>query len=245
MRIYLNTPLTINETIPLSDEAFNHVIRVMRKQEGDEITVFNGQGGEYLGTLTNIAKKSADIKIKNFIDRNNDASIKIHLIQSFSKGDKMDFTIQKATELGVSRITPFLSEHSSFKLDKEKQDKRLQHWQSIIESACEQCGLNRLPTLTQFTDIKTIFDQLLPIPYLVFSPTAPHSLGSLIREIAPNTQEIGVMIGPEGGLSDVELSRLSEEKNVHFVKVGPRILRTETAGLVAMSSLHGLIGDWQ
>lgn len=245
MRTYTNQPLSLSSTIELGEPQFNHIARVMRKKVGDSLTLFNGDGGEFIGTITAIHKRTLDIHLHTFNDINRASQLNIHLIQSFAKFDKMDFVFQKAVELGVTHITPFTSEHSSFKLNtSDKQDKKLQHWQGIIESACEQSGLNLPPKLTSFTNIKTIQDALLDCPYLILSPTAEHSLGQWIHTQPKNSQAFGIIIGPEGGFSHAELTLLSSHPNCHPVTLGNRILRTETAALSVISSLQAILGDW-
>ena len=245
MRIYIALPLAVNATIELTDPQFNHIVRVMRKKEGDELTLFNGEGGEYQAEITAINKRSLLVKITNFDENNRSSRLNIHLIQSFAKFDKMDFVFQKATELGITKLTPFTSEHSSFKLSaSDKQDKKLAHWQGIVESACEQCGLNIIPTLTDFASLKTIEDILDDRPYLILSPTAKQSLGQWLNDQSSIQVDFGIIIGPEGGFSDTELSFLSEHPRCHPVSLGNRILRTETAALSVLSSLHSCLGDW-
>ncbi len=245
MRIYTSQPLSLNTTIELSDPQFNHIVRVMRKKENDSLTLFNGEGGEFQGIITAINKRSLNIELQSFDENNRTSKLDIHLIQSFAKFDKMDFVFQKATELGIARLTPFTSEHSSFKLTgNDKQDKKLSHWQGILESACEQCGLNIIPTLTDFASLKNIADILQDRPYLILSPRAEKSLGQWIND-QPNSQtEFGIIIGPEGGFSEAEISFLSNHNNCHPVSLGNRILRTETAALSVISSLHSRLGDW-
>lgn len=245
MRIYISVPLAINTTIELADPQFNHIVRVMRKKEGELLTLFNGQGGEYQAEITAINKRSLLVHLTSFNDINRTSCLDIHLIQSFAKFDKMDFVFQKATELGIATITPFTSEHSSFKLSAgDKQDKKLSHWQGIIESACEQCGLNIIPALTEFATLKNISDILTHRPYLILSPTAEQSLGQWMDTQSDQQQDFGIIIGPEGGFSDAELNFLSNHPNCHPVSLGNRILRTETAALSVISSLHSRLGDW-
>jgi 16S rRNA (uracil1498-N3)-methyltransferase len=245
MRIYIALPLAIDATVELTDPQFNHIVRVMRKKEGDELILFNGEGGEYQAEITSINKRSLLVKLIDFNDNNRASRLNIHLIQSFAKFDKMDFVFQKATELGITKLTPFTSEHSSFKLSAgNKQDKKLSHWQGILESACEQCGLNIIPTLTDFTSLKNIQEILDNRPYLILSPTAEKSLGQWINDQPSEQTDFGIIIGPEGGFSDAELSLLSSHPNCHPVSLGNRILRTETAALSVLSSLHSRLGDW-
>lgn len=245
MRIYISQPLILHTTVELIDPQFNHIIRVMRKKENDTLTLFNGQGGEYQARIVAIHKRSLSVQLTEFNAENRTSRLDIHLIQSFAKFDKMDFVFQKATELGITQLTPFTSEHSSFKLNSDdKQDKKLSHWQSILESACEQCGLNIIPILSNFSSLKNINDSLQDRPYLILSPTAKQSLGAWIGQQSTEQTEFGIIIGPEGGFSEAELLFLSSHTNCHPVSLGNRILRTETAALSVLSSLHSRLGDW-
>lgn len=245
MRIYTTEPLSPESTLELKDPQFNHIVRVMRKKVGDSLVLFNGKGGEYSAEISAINKRSLTIQVETFFDVDRASRLDIHLIQSFAKFDKMDFVFQKAVELGASRITPFMSEHSSFKINaSDKQDKKLEHWQGILESACEQSGLNIVPTLTDFASLKNIEEILLDRPYLILSPTAENSLGTWIKKQTHDIKVFGIIIGPEGGFSDAELALLSNHPKCHPVTLGERILRTETAALSVISSLHTLLGDW-
>ncbi|OYQ74710.1 16S rRNA (uracil(1498)-N(3))-methyltransferase [Wohlfahrtiimonas chitiniclastica] len=244
MRIYTQEPLAPHATVELKDPQFNHIVRVMRKKVGDHLVLFNGEGGEYPAIIHDIDKRSLTVTLHAHIAIDRSAPFDVHLIQSFAKFDKMDFVFQKAVELGVNRITPFMSEHSSFKLnDSDKQEKKLSHWQGILESACEQSGLNKVPMLTPFASLKNIESLLLDRPYLILSPTAECSLGHWIKN-HHTEHAFGIIIGPEGGFSEAELAWLSSQNNCHPVTLGPRILRTETAALSVISSLHALLGDW-
>lgn len=245
MRIYTSQPIALNAAIEISDPQFNHIIRVMRKKEGDELTLFNGQGGEYKANIMQVNKRSLIAETFDFVNDNRSSKLNIHLIQSFAKFDKMDFVFQKATELGIATLTPFTSEHSSFKLSaNDKQDKKLSHWQSIIESACEQCGCNIIPKLTDFASLKTIHEFLDERPYLILSPTAQQSLGQWIDQQPMDQTKFGIIIGPEGGFSNAEMKFFSTHPQCHSVSLGNRILRTETVALSVLSSLHSRLGDW-
>ena len=146
-RIYQPEPLAIGQAFALNPNASSHIVRVLRLRPGALITLFNGEGGEYSAALTAIEKHQAIVKIKEFFAIERESPLKIHLGQGISRGEKMDFTLQKAVELGVTKITPLFTEHGNVKLTDDRLEKRLNHWRSIVISACEQCGRNRIPEI--------------------------------------------------------------------------------------------------
>ncbi len=242
MRRYLDQPLAIGQRLTLTDEDYNYIARVLRMRIGDEITLFNGLGGEYYGTIEAINRRDLTLKIEAFSDENRQSLLSIHLYQSLpNKGDKMDFLLQKATELGVSEITPLIAERSQFSLKPAQLEKRVERWRSIIAAACEQSGLNLPPTLNPpilLTDLKEEKRE----KRLILSPIAQQSLGALLKSGIKTTQ-FGAIIGPEGGFTPNEITHL-ESIGAQSVRLGKRILRTETAGLTIISALQSLLGDW-
>lgn len=257
MRRFLNQPLMIGEEITLQDEDYNYIARVLRSRENDPITLFNGEGGEYHGHIVEISKRHLTVKLKKYNPINRTSSLQIHLLQSLAKGEKMELVLQKSTELGVSSITPLATTRSVMHLKKEQTDKRLERWQNIITSACEQCELNIPPTLHAPISIEAWILEVLPTQnttILTLAPTAKHSLGSFLRAFElPNSTEddpspsaphsFTIVIGPEGGLTEEEIQAL-QDIGAESVSLGQRILRTETAALSVISTLQGLLGDW-
>lgn len=238
-RIYQAIPLTTHTTITLDEFASHHLARVLRAQVGDAVVIFNGQGGEYSGVISQINKKTVLVELKEFSHREAESSLDICLAQGISRGEKMDYTIQKAVELGVKHIIPLYTERCNVKLDKDRSEKRLQHWQSIITSACEQSGRNRIPAI----DMPQSLDNWLPTVKadgcLVLSPYAAQQLK--IQNFS-TLRQVTILIGPEGGLSDKEI-QLAEQYHFLPLNLGPRILRTETAAVAAISALQSLFGD--
>ncbi len=237
-RIYTPTPLHSGATIELDDNAFSHAVRVLRLTEGAPLILFNGEGGEYEATLCDVQKKRASAAIGMHSPRECESPLPIMLGQCISRGEKMDFTIQKAVELGVTEIVPLFSERCGVKLDKERSDKRTSHWQSIIISACEQSGRNHLPRLHAPLPLEQWLGTVEASCKLVLDPCASHSLPQLPKP----EKNLALLIGPEGGLSDAELER-AIKSGFNGIRLGPRILRTETAGLVVLSSIQQLWGD--
>lgn len=195
-------------------------------------------GGEYIAKLIAIDKKTARIHIEKFQAGILESPLKIHLGQSIARGEKMDFIVQKAVELGVSEITPLFSEFCNVRLEQERSTKRISHWQEIAIHAAEQCGRCIVPKINITQNLKSWAEQVTAELKLVLSPIANQSL----QTIKTTTHSTAILIGPEGGLSEKEIS-FAVQCNFISVKLGPRVLRTETAALVAASILQAKIGD--
>lgn len=238
-RIYQNQPLHPNEIITLDKAASHHLIRVLHHQINDEVTLFNGSGGEYGGKILAIEKNATKIQLLDFHDVERESPLLIHLGQGIARGEKMDLIIQKAVELGVNKITPIFTEFCNVKLDQTRLDKKLQHWEQIIISACEQCGRNRIPELGDAMSSHEWFKQqtaqlkIILHPHLQASSTFPTQV-----------QSICVTVGSEGGFSNGEL-KIAAEHHFLTMPLGPRILRTETAGLAAITALQTKYGDFK
>lgn len=252
-RFYINEPLESGALLTLADPHYNYIARVLRMREGESITLFNGQGGEYSATIESIAKRDLTILVGDFNPENRTSPLTIHLYQAMAKGEKMELVFQKATELGVTSITPIITERSVATLKAAQLPKKMERWNAIIESSCEQCGLNIVPTLNEPIPFKALLDRLstggsakradADHAYLTLAPTGEKSFGELINTELSGKREFSIIIGPEGGLSADEIDALTE-KGAHSTRMGNRILRTETAALSVISSLHALIGDW-
>jgi 16S rRNA (uracil1498-N3)-methyltransferase len=233
-RIFQAIPLSLHVTIELDSQGSHHVARVLRAKMGDALTVFNGEGGEYQGTIVRIDKKAVAVQL-----RDSESPLQLILAQGISRGEKMDYTIQKAVELGVSKIIPLLTERCNVKLDDERRQKRFQHWQSIVVSACEQSGRNKIPEIV----MPQIFSAWLPTVEaehcFVLAPTAEQTLKEY--SVQKNAQVV-LLIGPEGGLSQIEIAQ-SARHGFSPLMLGPRILRTETAAVAALAALQCCFGD--
>lgn len=238
-RIYQNAVLTDNAEIQLDERGYHYVSRVLRANINDALVIFNGQGGEYPAIISSIDKKKLLVKLGKLNSRECESPLELSLAQGISRGEKMDFTIQKAVELGVKKIIPLVTERCNVKLDADRQEKKWQHWQSIVISACEQSGRNKIPivsvpqTLEQW--LQTVTDDFR----FVLSPEATEKLSA--RNI-PTAASAVLLIGPEGGLSDGEIKKAIAYQFLPL-KLGPRILRTETAPLAAIAVLQALLGD--
>lgn len=232
-RFYIETELNTGNTIELTESVFHHWVRVLRAKEQDQAIFFNGKGGEYIVTLTEINKKNAFVSIDQFNSIDRTAPVKVILGQVMSKGDRMDYAIQKATELGVTTIQLLTSERCEMRLRYERDQKKLDHWQSIAIAACEQCGMNKVPNvLAPISLTDWVKSAQLPQSRFVLAPNKDQ------ENVVLNSQpDLALLIGPEGGLSEAEIDAANQN---HFRNwcIGDRVLRTETAPVVALSILN-------
>ena len=238
VRIYEGlAPLVPNENFTLSSDGFGHLIRVLRFKEGDKFVVFDGLGHEFNAVLTQVNKQAVALCL-NSIEKNIESPLEIELGQGISRGDKMEFTVQKAVELGVTSITPLTSRRCSIKLDEKREEKKVEQWQKIAISACEQCGRNYVPRICKITDLNKWCAEKNPdVLSLTLDPKAQKKLKDL-----NNPKKIRLLIGPEGGLSEDEIEN-ARLLGFEGISLGPRILRTETAALTTLSILGSLFGD--
>lgn len=236
IRIYQSSSLQAGD-YALDEAGSHHVARVLRSTVGDHIILFNGDGCDYPAIITQITKKSVQVTIENALPRETESPVKISLAQGIARGEKMDFIIQKAVELGVSDIHPLMTERCNVRLDKEREQKRLQHWQAVVISACEQSGRNRLPTLHtpkllhEWLQLEKADQKFILLP---------DSMQKLMPNQALGT--VAILIGPEGGLSDNEIEKAIQH-GFTTLNLGPRVLRTETAALAALAILQFVFGD--
>ncbi len=238
-RIYQQSTFKLNETVKLSDEAFGHVIRVLRLTVGDKMTLFNGiESAQYIGKLVDVKKKHASVTIIEKEHISNESPLNIHLGQGISRGDRMDYTLQKSVELGVNKITPLFTERCGVKLVGERLAKKHQQWQKIVISACEQSGRCIVPTVAQPILLADWLAQESLALKVNLHPKAQQS----IMNLPSKNHRVRLLIGPEGGLSDEEINQASKAK-FQEVLLGPRVLRTETAALTAITALQCRYGD--
>jgi len=233
-RVYLPSPLADGKQLELDKQTARHIITVLRLKSGAPLIIFDGQGNAHQATLEN----STRITVGRNITDKTESPLQIHLIQAISRGERMDQVVQKATELGVNRITPLLSQRCMVKLTGDRATKRLQHWQNITISACEQCGRNRLPLIGEVTTLNKLLSKPESGLKIVLDPAGQSSLSTL----SPPKGLVTLLIGPEGGLSDKEIRQAQQQEFVGL-KMGPRILRTETAAISSISALQTLWGD--
>ncbi|MBI3525205.1 MAG: 16S rRNA (uracil(1498)-N(3))-methyltransferase [Betaproteobacteria bacterium] len=239
-RLYCPGDLASGRSVCLPPEAAHHALRVLRLRVGDELVLFNGQGGEYPGRVTEAAR-TLRVELSDWCDVEREAPLALTLAQALPAGDKMDWVVQKAVELGVTAIQPLQAKRSVLRLAGERADKRTAHWRLVAVAACEQCGRNRLPEIRPILDLPHYLAQPADenATRLLLSPQHGAHLPDLPRPAAAMT----LLIGPEGGF---DASEESAALSVGFqaVTLGPRVLRTETAGLAAMAAIMALWGDF-
>jgi 16S rRNA (uracil1498-N3)-methyltransferase len=239
IRSHVDLPLAVGQRVTLPEESSLHLLRVLRLAPGDAVTLFNGDGHDYTARLLTAAKRGAEAEITARQAVPRESPLRIILAQGLARGEKMDLVLQKATELGVEGFAPILTERTEVKLDAERAAKRMAHWRGVVAAACEQSGRAVLPGLSE------------PVPLAAFSGEPREGLllaldpgGDVgLADIAPVAgQPITLVVGPEGGLSDRDLATL-RAAGFRGLRLGPRILRTETAGLAAVAALQALYGD--
>lgn len=239
-RLYHPDELHCGKTTHLDSNASSHLIKVLRTKQGALITLFNGDGFDYqCKTLDSNAKKTL-IAVESKTQVNNESNLSITLIQGLSRQDRMEATIQKSIELGVTKIIPVICQRSNTRLANDKKIKKLQHWRKVAISACEQSGRSIVPEVSEINSLTGILPLLNPqAQKFTLHPQASLSL----KEVESNQQTIELFIGPEGGLNDEETAFL-QQNNFTDICFGPRILRTETAGPAVISALQILWGDF-
>lgn len=238
-RVYIPGPLRAGATARLGEAAAAHVSRVLRLRAGDPLTLFNGDGRDYAGTVSTLRGDQVEVEVASSTTGLPDSPLELTLAQGVARGERMDLVIQKATELGVSRIVPLLTERSVVRLDGDQAGRKLDHWRAVAVAACEQCGRSRLPVI----DRPGTLEEWLAAPdapacRVLLAPAAPQPL----RAVAPPSSAVAVLIGPEGGLTDAERAS-AIAAGYEPRSLGPRILRTETAALVALAVLQSSAGD--
>lgn len=237
-RFYCPQPLLAGDTIALPDPVAHHAW-VVRLQPGAELTLFNGDGGEYLAQLATVEKKSASARILAAVPRDRELPYEITLAQALPEAAKMDWIIEKAVELGVAAIQPLAAQRCVVRLAGERAEKRQAHWQGVIVAASEQCGRNRLARLAALDNFGAWIGQSDMHKRILLSPRATQSLPDWARHQPP--QAVTLLIGPEGGYSEQE-EDAAVARGAVMLSVGPRVLRTETAGIAAVAALNALWG---
>jgi 16S rRNA (uracil1498-N3)-methyltransferase len=237
-RIHTQQLLQPHSTIELETGPSQHLARALRMQAGNELVLFDGRGGEYPALIASLDKKNVSAVTAEHRDTDVESPLSIHLGIAVSRGERMDWVVQKTTELGVSAITPLLTERTDVKLSGERAEKKIRHWQQVAISACEQCGRNRVPRIATLQQLSHWLEQTEADRKLVLHHRADDLSGH------GNTQpkSLALLIGSEGGLSDFEIS-LAEQASFQSLRLGSRVLRTETAPLAAIAILQARWGD--
>ena len=240
-RVYTERPIADGAELTLPEAAAYHVARVLRLRAGAPLVLFDGSGADFRGEIVAVEGDRVRVRVGERAAGLRESPLAITLVQAVSRGERMDWTLQKATELGVTCIQPVLSARSVVRLDEQQAARKLRHWQAIVAGACEQSGRSVLPEVREPLDLSRF---LAEAPRggqrLVLSPNGPASLAGL----ATTAARVELLIGPEGGLDDAELEAAARA-GFAPVRLGPRVLRTETAGIVALAVLQALWGDLQ
>lgn len=237
-RVYTDQPLDSGGEITLEEASSHHLYHVLRLQAGDSINLFH-DGREYAASLGHIGKEGATASLRKLVHEEPEPKLAIHLLIGVSRGERMDFALQKATELGVTRITPVFTKRCVVKLNEKKQASRMEHWQKIVINACEQSGRCRLPQL----------DTPMEIGSAVMAHNAgsalllDHRIDRALSEIKKPKGTVTILVGPEGGLSSEE-RKLAKTQGFTGIRLGPRVMRTETAPLAAIAAIQTLWGDF-
>lgn len=237
-RVYHPDPITAGMELMLSNGAASHIGRVLRMTPGQTLQLFDGSNQVFDAEIIRVDKKNIRLSVRNNRTEDRESALVIQLGQVMSRGEKMEFTIQKSTELGVSVITPLFSERCGVKLNADRLDKKMQQWRKIAISACEQCGRNRVPEIRPAMALEAWCAQRGEGLKLSLHPRASQGMNTLPLPV----ERVHLLIGPEGGLSADEIAVTSDYRFT-AIRLGPRVLRTETAALTAISALQARFGD--
>ncbi len=220
------------------DAAAQQHLKARRLRIGDALAAFDGRGGEWRAEVTSLGRREAVVRLLEPIERTAESPLAITLVQGISKGDRMDYAVQKAVELGVHRILPVFTEHGVVRLEPARAANRLEHWRRVAISACEQCGRNRLPEVARARTLAVVWPEIAALTGVVLDPD-----GDMRPSALPSpADDFAVIVGPEGGLSDDEQGE-AVSRGCHRVTLGPRVLRTETAAVAALAALQARHGD--
>ena len=237
-RVYTPQQLLPSGNLELEGSAAHYLLRVLRLSAGDPVTLFNGDGSDYQGEICQVERQCVVVRIIGSKIPGNESSLKITLVQAISRGERMDYSLQKATELGVFCVQPVTSSRVEVRLDEKRQTKRLAHWQGVVASACEQSGRAVVPIVRTPLSLCEWLSSTEGSPRLVLDPLAATRLSGLVL----NGDAVSILVGPEGGFSAQEIEEV-HTNGIRAVSLGPRVLRTETAGPAAISVLQAIAGD--
>lgn len=243
-RIHQAVPLASGRQIELDAQATAHLTRVLRLRAGDALVVFNGDGdGEYAARVLEIGRRAARIEIGEFSPGGPESPLELVLVQGISRGERMDYTVQKAVELGVSRIVPVLTERTVVNLKGDRAARRREHWQAVVNSACEQSGRNRVPAVAEPLRLTDCLASCESSPRDGLRLVLHHRAGAGLAGMSPPAGPVTLLVGPEGGLSGAEIAS-AEQAGFRPLRLGPRVLRTETAAVAGLAVLQWLWGDF-
>ncbi len=238
-RIYVPDPLAAGKTLSFGAKAMNHVVRVLRLGKGAPLVLFNGAGGEFRAVVERVEARMIAVRVEAFCPQEVESPLTVILAQGVSRRERMDYTLQKAVELGAHAIQPLFTERSIVNLEGSRLRARVKHWQGVVSGACEQCGRNRIAAVLEPLSLTAwLHSNACEGTKLVLDPKAEQGLLTLPRPAAPIT----LLTGPEGGLNPHEI-RSAGRYGFRRLRLGPRVMRTETAGIAALAALQVLWGD--
>lgn len=237
-RVFVDAPLAVGAKLALPGDVTAYLSRVLRLRPGDACVLFNGDGNDYDARLLALDKRGAEAEVVDVAAVANESPLRIVLLQGIARGEKMDLVLQKATELGVAEVVPVDSDRSEVRLQGERLDKRVAHWRGVVAAACGQCGRARVPEVRPPRPLEEALEALPPLPGYLLDPGAGQSIGTL----AGLAEGCVLAVGPEGGWSPRDRERL-HAAGFAGLRLGPRILRTETAGIAAIAALQSRFGD--
>ena len=239
-RVYHRAPMQVGRDATLDEAASRHLTRVLRMRSGEAVTLFDGAGGEHHGTIRSVERDSVRVRIERFDPIERESALQVGLAQVVSAGELMDLTVQKAVELGVAWIQPLLARRGKVRLEPDRAVKRVQHWERVAIAACEQCGRNRLPAVRPVLELASwLGTRASGQCGLLLDPESALRLS----QAGPLDGEITLLVGGESGFAEEEIE-LAGQWGFRAVQLGPRVLRTETAGLAALAALQALRGDF-
>lgn len=238
-RVYIASKLNVGDTVLLDAETAHYLANVLRLKKGDKVILFNGEAGDVQGTIESITKKELRVRLDTLVAEPRASSIHIHLGLVMSKGDRMDYGIQKSVELGVSEISPLFSDFCEVRFkEPTRRDNKLRHWRRVATAACEQCGAHSPPLIHEPTQLESFIETNSNACRLLFDARADMSLSAIAE-----AEDFQLLVGPEGGFSEKELA-LAKSQGYKSVHLGSRILRTETAPVAALAILQSKFGEW-
>ncbi len=237
-RIFISSPVTAGSILTLPEETAHYLGNVLRLRNGTPVRIFDGRGGEFNAKVGEHGKRLVTLSVADHLDQEKESPLAVTMALGISRGERMDYAVQKAVELGAARIVPLTTEHCAVQLDSRRAGQKLNHWRKVVTSACEQCGRNRLPELRPVIGFHAWASGVTGGVRLVFSPAAGRKLSGVSKPDGPAT----ILLGPEGGLSEDEV-HTAIQAGFLPIALGPRILRAETAAVAALTAVQVLWGD--
>jgi 16S rRNA (uracil1498-N3)-methyltransferase len=238
IRVHVEAQLAAGGRVIFGGPAAAHVRRVLRLGTGDAITLFNGDGHDYPSRIAGFGRGAVEAEVQGRAAARAESPLAVTLVQGIARGERMDLVVQKATELGVAAIVPVATARSVVRLDRDGRQRKLDHWRGIAIAACEQCGRARLPTIAEPVPLEEHLHGAGAGHRLLLSPDAPHSLAATSHGL----ESVELLVGPEGGIEEGELES-ALAAGYRACRVGPRVLRSETAAIVALAVLQTVAGD--